>query len=240
MIPSSVTGVLAFLASVGPGYVYVRIRELWRPSVERTALREAAQMVVSGSLATLIGVVVALNLGKWWGFLEAHELAGHPGTYLATHPKKAGVALLVLLVVSYGLAALLARFGPGKGARVFPDSGWYASFERRLPKNHGIRATVELRDGRKVSGLILAFTAEQTPVDDRELTLVRAQDKPMHVVLPQSATETALDEDFIVLRGSEIANVAASFMPAEEIATRGRFRRAWGHLKLAVHELKRR
>jgi hypothetical protein len=236
VIPSSVTGVLAFLASVGPGYAYVRIRENWRPYVERTALRETAQIVVAGSLATLVAVVVTLYLGESWGFLDVSALAANPGYYLTTHPGKAGVALAVVLAVSYGLAVGIARFGPGRGARVFPDSGWYAGFERRLPRDHGIKATVELRDGRKIAGIIEAFTAEQTPVDDRELTLVRAQHEPM-MVWSRDGQESSLDEDFIVLRGSEILYVAASFVPAEPEPVSGRFKRTWAYARLALREL---
>lgn len=205
---------LAFLASVGPGYVYVRIRENWKPYVERTPFREAAQIVVTGSLATIVGVVVTLNMGRVLGFLDIDAFAQAPGHYLATHPLAAGWSALGVLLVSYGLAALVARYGPSRGARVFPDSGWYAAFERQLPENHGIKATVELRDGRKIAGVIQAFTAEQTPVDDRELTLVRATGTPMQV-LSQDGQVANLAEDFIVLQGSDILYIAATFVPTQ-------------------------
>jgi hypothetical protein len=104
VIPSSIAGVLVFLASVGPGYVYVRIRENWRPYVERTPLREAAQIVVAGSLATVAGVVVTLNVGKALNFLDTNALAERPGHYLTTHPAATGWSALGILIVSYGLA----------------------------------------------------------------------------------------------------------------------------------------
>ena len=213
MIPSTLTGVLAFLASVGPGYVYVRIAEQWRPYVQRTPLREAAEIVVSGSLATVVAVVVALIAGNATGFLDLHELAMHPDRYLVESPENAGLALLIVLVVSYGLAWALAANVPGKGPRVFPDSGWYAAFERKRPKDRAIVATAELRDGRKLTGLIKAFTAEQMPVDERELTLERTSVSRMLVLMPGSEQAEELDEDFIVLRGSEIVYVAATFAP---------------------------
>jgi Family of unknown function (DUF6338) len=213
VIPSTLTGVLAFLASVGPGYVYVRIAEQWRPYVQRTPLREAAEIVVSGSLATLVAVVVALIFGNLTGFLDLHELAVHPGHYLVESPENAGLALLIVALVSYGLAWALATNAPGKGSRVFPDSGWYAAFERKRPRDHAIVATAELRDGRKLTGLVKAFTAEQMPVDERELTLERTSVSRMLVLMPGSELPQELDEDFIVLRGSEIVYVAATFVP---------------------------
>lgn len=212
MIPSSLGGVLAFLASVGPGYLYVRVAERWRPYVQRTALREAAQIVVTGSLATLIGVVVVLIVGNAAEFLDVEHLYEHPGHYLVTQPNKAGLALVMLLFVSYGLAFVVARFSPGKGAEVFPDSGWYAAFERRLPPNNAIVATVELVDGRKVTGVVQSFTAEPGPVDDRELTLVRSTTDSMKVVFGDGE-ERELEDNMLLLRGSSIVYISASFVP---------------------------
>lgn len=217
MVPSTVVGVLVFVASVGPGYVYVKTADRWRPYAERTALRETAQIVVTGSIATVVGVVVALVLlGKHWHFIDLATLSRRPGNYIATNPGRAGVALAIVLLVSYGLAWLVARFAPGRGAEVFPDSGWFAAFERRLPRGHAIRATVELVDGRRVTGLVQAFTAEQTPVDDRELTLTKSLSSNMKVVLPPDSAETELNDQFIMLRGSDIRNISASYVPVVE------------------------
>ena len=124
--------------------------------------------------------------------------------------------LLIVLVVSYGSAALGAWLAPGKGARVYTDSGWYTAFERRLPENHGVRATVELRDGRKIVGAIREFTADATPVDDRELTLAKSADSAMKVWSPSTNQSVELTEDFIVLRGADVAYIAASFVRVKE------------------------
>jgi hypothetical protein len=62
--------------------------------------------------------------------------------------------------------------------------------------------------------VIQAFTAERTPVDERELTLVRSAGTPMRVSSPDGQT-VDLAEDFIVLRGSEILYVAATFVPTQ-------------------------
>jgi hypothetical protein len=169
--------------------------------------------VVTGSLATLVAVVVALLVGKIVGFLDVDAIAKAPGHYLITHPEDLVFALVVVFLVSYGLAWLVATYAPGKGPRVFPDSGWYAAFERMRPEGHVIVATAEMRDGRKLTGLVQSFTAEQTPTDDRELTLKRSTISSMQVLMPDGRQED-LNEDFIILRGSEIVYVAASFVPA--------------------------
>ena len=216
-MPSTVTGVLVFLASVGPGYVYVKVREQWRPYVERTPLREAAEIIVSGALATTVGVVVALIAARIFHFISLRGLANAPGHYLVVHPGRTGVGLVIVLVVSYGLAWAVAYLTPGKGPRVRPDSAWYGTFEHDRPKNHGIVVTAELRDGRAVTGAVRSFTAEQTPVDDRELTLAAPTDAPLRVRLP-NGEEASIRDTFIILRGSEILYVAGTYMPLKRAA----------------------
>jgi len=121
VVPTSLASVLVFVASVGPGYAYVRLVEQWRPYVQRTALREAAEIVVSGSIATIAGVIVALLVLERIGFIDSTALVADPLQYAAVAPGHVGVGLLIVVVTSYGLAALVARFQPGKGARVYPD-----------------------------------------------------------------------------------------------------------------------
>jgi hypothetical protein len=217
VIPTTLTGVLVFLASVGPGYVYVQVIERWRPLAQRSTFRETIEVIVAGSLATTVGVTVALIVGKQTGLLDVVALSRHPGNYLATHPARTGAALLVVLAVSYGAAWAVPRFAPGKGARVYPDSGWYGAFERRLPKGFGIVATVELKDGRSVAGAVSSFTAEQTPIDDRELVLAAPPGKAMAVRMPNGAT-SELNDQFILLRGDLVAYVSASYAPLESSA----------------------
>jgi len=211
VIPSTVTGLVVFLASVGPGYLYVRVAERWRPYRERTALREAAQIVVSGSLATLVGVVVALVVTRATSVLPDRDaFVEDAGRYLIFHPARVGLVLLIVLVVSYGLAYGLARYAPGRGAEVFPDSGWYGAFERNLPAGHGIVATVELRDGRTIAGVVRAFTAEPTPVDDRELMLMASFGGPM-IVRSADGVVASIPDQFVLLRGDEIRYVTATY-----------------------------
>lgn len=199
------------MASVGPGYVYVRVAERWRPYRERTVLREAAEIVVSGSLATLVGVVVALLVARVTDLLPDREaLIDGAGRYLVFHPGRMGLTLLIVLTVSYGLAWLVARFAPGRGAEVFADSGWYGALERKLPKAHGVVATVELQDGRTIAGVVRAFTAEPTPVDDRELMLASSGTSPMLVRTPDGRV-TSIDDQFVLLRGDQIRYITGKY-----------------------------
>jgi Family of unknown function (DUF6338) len=176
------------------------------------AIREAAEIIVAGALATTIGIVIALGLARLIKFLSLRGLAIHPGRYLVLHPGRGGIGVLIVLVVSYGIAWLVASYAPGKGARVYPDSAWYGAFEHDRPHDQGIFVTAELRGGRAVSGVLRSFTAEQTPVDDRELTLAAPIDGRLRVRNPNGATFEILDT-FIILRGSEILYIAGTYRP---------------------------
>jgi hypothetical protein len=79
VIPNTLLGIVVFAAAVGPGFLYVRIAELWRPYRERTPLREAAELVIVGSIASTAGVFVALILGDATGGLDTNKLAANVG-----------------------------------------------------------------------------------------------------------------------------------------------------------------
>jgi hypothetical protein len=214
MFPSTLLGVLAFLASAGPGYAYVKIAERWRRPAERTALREAMELLVIGSLATALGVLVALIVGDEGGFLDTVALAERPGRYMVTHPVELGAALLIILAISYGGAVLAALLIHKDRKRVYPDSAWWGAFERRLPAGHGVYATVGLKDGRAITGGVHSFTAEPVAVDDREIALAAPVNKPL-TVRRGDEEPIALADTLVLLRGSDIAYVSARYLPVQ-------------------------
>jgi len=245
VIPTSLLGIVAFAATVGPGYLYVRVAEQWRPLVERTPLKEAAELFVVGSIATALGVFVALVLvtplqtlsaaplsllaafampvggpvtvaclvvADQLGQLDVGQLISSGGSYALRTPRPIGAGVLTALVVSYGAAWTLATVIHRGRSKIYPDSAWYGAFERDLPKAHGIFATVELTDGRAITGAVRSFTAEQGSVDDREITLHAPADRPLEV-REVTGKVTSLSEDFILLRGSDIRYIAAQYAP---------------------------
>ena len=214
MIPSTLLGVLAFLASAGPGYAYVKIAERWRRPAEKTALREAMELLVIGSLATALGVLAALIAGDERGFLDTVALAERPGRYMVTHPLEIGAALLIVLVISYGGAVLAALLVHKGRRRVYPDSAWWGAFERRLPEGHGVYATVGLKDGRAITGGVHSFTAEPVAVEDREIALAAPGDQPL-IVRRGDEEPVALADRLVLLRGSDIAYVSARYFPVK-------------------------
>jgi hypothetical protein len=219
VIPSTILGLVVFAAAVGPGYTYVKTAERWRPASERTPLREAAEIVVTGSLATAVGVVVALLALDAIRGSELAAIAQDPARHLITHPAELAGGLVVVVVVSYGGSFGVAKLLHRGRLRVFSDSAWYGAFERDLPESHGIYATVGLRDGRAITGGVRSFTAEPGPVDDRELCLHAPSNQPMSV-RTADGWEGPLREQFVLLKGSDIQYIAGSYLPLVEDPTK--------------------
>jgi hypothetical protein len=218
VVPNTLLGILVFLAAVGPGYVYVRVADQWRPPIERSPLREAAELVVIGSVATTVAVVVALIIGDTTGLLDTARLAERPGTYLVTQPMRTGVSLAIVVLLSYGGAWLAANRFHGGGVKVYPDSAWYGAFERDLPTGYGIYATVELHDGRLITGAVRSFTAEPVPVDQREITLHAPYGAKLLVRSSGARDFEEISDAFILLKGSEVRYISARYRPLVESA----------------------
>jgi hypothetical protein len=217
VIPTTLLGVVVFAASVGPGYLYVALAERYRPPRERSALKEAAELVVVGSIATALGLAVALVAADETDLLDTRKLAADAGSYIVTNPARSSAALLIVLIVSYGSAALVSYLIHKGQKRVYPDSAWWGAFERDLPEAHGIYATAELADGRAVTGAVRNFTAESVEVSDRELTLHAPADGQL---LVRTGTEhQPLLDTYIILRGDQIKYVSARYLPLVEGST---------------------
>ena len=210
MIPNTLVGLIVFAAAAGPGYLYVRLTKLRAPRAAPTALEEAVEFVVVGALSSSVAVLLALAFGEWSNLIEPSDLADHPGRYAVDEPLRSLGALSVALAISYGVVWFVttqlihrgkATIGPG-------ESSWYAVFRRMLPDRRGVYVTAELRDGRAVAGLAIAYT-----VDDRgprELVL----SAPVNGTLWERTKDGAaiqLPDTFMVLQGDDVLSVSGRY-----------------------------
>ncbi len=212
MLPDTLLGLVVFAAGAGPGYLYVRLSQARQPRYERSTLEEAAEFVVFGALSSGLAVLLALTIGEATNLLNTKELAAEPARYAATEPLRSLVSLALVVAASHGGVWLLTTkvLHPG-GPTINPgETAWYGVFHRMLPDAHGVYATVELRDGRAVAGLVIAYTPE--PEAPRELVL----SKPVEGSLWLRDTEgnaVELPDTFIVLQGDDIAAVSGRYTP---------------------------
>ncbi len=215
MLPDTLLGLVVFAAGAGPGYLYVRLSQARQPRYERSTLEEAAEFVVFGALSSGIAVLLALAFGEATNLINTTALAAEPTRYVATEPLRSLFSLVIVVAISYGGVWLLTTkvLHPGDATISPGETAWYGVFHRMLPKDHGVYATVELRDGRAVAGLVIAYTPE--PDDPRELVLSR----PVNGKLWMRDTDrkaVELPDTFIVLQGEDIAAVSGRYTPTAE------------------------
>jgi hypothetical protein len=218
-MPETLVGLVVFAAGAGPGYVFIRIAERWTPRQERSALLEAAELVVVGATATAIAVLFVLAIATCTGWIDGNQLIADRFTYAIKEPARSLGALIVVLVISYGGAALIAYLlytphGVPKEDRklIRPnDTVWYGVFSRDLPARHAVWITVEMKDGRLVSGLLRAFPTGDE--DRRELAL--APPKGGHIEMVNSSTgmRSTLTSDALILTESDIRNIHVRYTP---------------------------
>jgi hypothetical protein len=203
VISDTLFGIVAFAATAGPGYVYVRLAERREPRHDRSSLQEAAELVLVGGLATTIGLFpLARDLEpRWRGGSraprrECPELSAHP-TWAQpiappARPRDQSRGGWLVARIQWGK--------PGKTGHIQPsDSAWYAAFRRQAPKDHGVLVTITMRDESAVTGLLGAFTVP--PVTDREILLNAPKDRPLYVQQPNGV--------LLALRRPNVVSLAA-------------------------------
>lgn len=212
MIPSNLAGLVLLVASLGPGYIFVRVVEVRGPRPPRSTFFEAVEMAIVGAVVTTIVACFVLAIGDAFGWLDVSRMLTKSEGYFDAHPLRVLAAVLVTLAVSYVGAALpwaIGRFRTRSTAAAVHkpgDAGWQEMFVTRRPPGTTVVATVELRDGRKLSGQVHGFSS--VAHDNRELALGR----PIVAGTPPTVTGDTL----IVLREQDIAYVSVRYLQASD------------------------
>jgi hypothetical protein len=236
VIPSTLVGVLVFAASIGPGYVWVRIAERRQARQERSALLEAAELVVIGGLASTIAALLVVVTGEQLDLLDPVRLSRDGGEYLISAPERALGAVAASLFVAYAGAAAAARLWYWRAPPTLEHG--YSAFHKilqpgrpqttvRPPKIDRLPyVTVGLRNGLAIAGWSYAYTVEPVEPERRELVLAT----PIRVRSAGAADFIDVDDQLVYLNGSEIVTVSVTYhrIPPEAPPARRRFGRLRG------------
>jgi hypothetical protein len=191
------------------------VAERRKPRAERSDLVEAVEMVAIGAFASLAAATVVLLIGDWTGWLEPSRIARDAGDYLVAHPLRGLGALLAVLALGYVLALGAAHLSHRKSpVAVAPGAtAWYLAFWStrarggvRPTAKHLAAVTVELRDNRRVVGMLASFTAEAA--DDRELVLAA----PILTQVTRAHPLDRIDDAFLVLHERDMASISGRFI----------------------------
>lgn len=214
MIPDSLAGLLLFAASLGPGYIYIRVAERRVPRAERTQLLEAAELLVIGSLITTVVTMLVVFGVRRFGLINVETVRSEGLGYLLLHPLHGLGTLGAIFLLSYavgGLAALVVNWDEKPSQQ--PGTVWREVLGQDKDTHDAI-ATVELRDGRTLQGQLATYTLDASS-GPRELAL-RA---PMCQRQPRSNKVDGMGGDFLILLEEDVLYVAVKYQRKPEAPT---------------------
>ncbi len=214
MIPSTVVGLVILAATAAPGRIYERRAEQRAPRPQRSTTSEIVELIVIGEMATLAAVLVVLLVTQLTGTIDVGDLIDHPRRYAGDHPAPIVISSIGALALSYAAADAAARFfypvsSPEErrqGGGFSPHSIWYdVLWESRPSRRHGAVATVELKNGFRITGVVASFTAEDA--DNRELALR----EPIAMKAPGGDAVRFEGGDFVLIREGAIRFIAGRY-----------------------------
>ena len=235
MIPGTLAGLLVFAASIGPGYVWVRIEEKRRPRPERTPLLEAAELFFVGATASTVAFLTVLVAGDRLDVLDPDRLAQDGVSYLLREPERGLGSVALALLLAYGGTAIVARirFRNQLPTIQLGGSAWHTilnpSGSVSTPRDPRIDRlayiTVGLKSGIAVAGWPYVYTVEPSQSVDRELVLAN----PIHVRAADASDFVPIKDQLVYLNGADIVSISASYyrVPPEPPAPRFRRLRDW-------------
>jgi hypothetical protein len=208
VIPDSLLGLLLFVGSIGPGFVWVLYAERRRPREERSAILEAAELAFVGVACTGISTLLVLAVIDAWDSLDVDtsRLGSDGVTYIAEEPIKGLGTLLVILAFSYAIARVAARVKYGSTEPVVVGLNAWDEMFALSEYQQMVYATAELRDGRCFAGWVYGWDAGSA-AGRRELTL----QAPISVRLPGGEATEVKGADFLALHQDEIVWLSAAW-----------------------------
>jgi hypothetical protein len=213
LIPTTLLGLVVFAASLAPGYVWTRVAEVRLPRHQRTQLLEAAELVFIGSAfsAVAFSAVYAISLST--SLIDADELAASGTDYFVRHPWRATVPFAGALLAASALAGLSARvlYRTHKRTIRHGYSAWH--WAMRDLEDRVTYATVDLRDGTSVAGVLWLQTAGDVPVTDRELVLARVNGIPLSLKRPGDTNFYEIRDQALLIQGPDVLNLAVNYLP---------------------------
>jgi Family of unknown function (DUF6338) len=211
VIPSTALGLVVFLAALGPGYAYLRVAERRGVRPERSGLVEGIELAVVGAFATTIALLAVVWAADQGNVVDVYTFTAHPRHYLQDHPLRLLWLVALVLMVGYGLAWCAARtIYFRKGPDIVPGgTAWGDAFNGGTRPYDVTLITVELRDGRRVTGALGGFTTDAG--QNRELLLV----KPIRVRLPGSTSETDISDSFLIVREGDALAISGRYVEGQ-------------------------
>lgn len=203
---------LAVLLCLLPGWVYSRLEG--RPRTARSSLGELFEVVGAGAVASGLTVLTYVTITGHWDLpvVQPSELTE---LYVRRNPTRTSWSVAVVVAVACGLGALAAKVQrelrqrqTGERSTYLPETPLWVSALGGKPETV---VTVELRDGRKVSGYLEGYDIDADGSPSVFLSPPVKVDHPSAVRPVLRRRVAAEADDFshhsITIPGSEIVAV---------------------------------
>jgi Family of unknown function (DUF6338) len=182
-------------------------------------LLEVAELIVIGGLFSTVAFLGVISFASWVSWIDTDGLAADGSDYVIRHPTRGLSVVLVGLAIAYTGAFAVARWVvyrdyPPRIGHGF--SAWNSTLVPQDP-DHAAYATVDLRDGTTVVGWVQQVTTGEVPLAERDLVVVAALGKPLKVRPPKTATFFDSPDRAIILNGSDVLAVSASYYSMTEL-----------------------
>jgi Family of unknown function (DUF6338) len=168
-------------------------------------------MAVVGASFSVLAAIIVLLISDATSWLNAKALADETAHYALQHPLRGPAALAAVFVIGYAGAAIAAHLlYPSKQGRVRPGAvPWHHVFLDDRPDESAVFVTAHLRDGKKIAGVLAAYSLEQD--DNREIALVA----PLALQINNDPPKR-LEQSFVILRESDLLYIAGHYLGRDE------------------------
>jgi hypothetical protein len=210
VIPGTLLGLVALAAALGPGYLYVRRAELHHNRPVQSQLGELVEMVVIGGAASLLAAGLVLGSASSLNFINTTSLHKDPSNYLLAEPWRCFLVTACFYALAYAVAYTASRVvhRRTKPAIVPGATGWTQAMRASVPDGKAVAIHIELRDGRKLAGVLAGFSSAVEP--NREIVLRR----PIKA-MGGSGKTVDLNDDFMALREEQISLLSGRYINTE-------------------------
>lgn len=231
-MPTTVSGLLLFVALLTPGFVYLVRTESRLPGQRYTVLRETALVVSVSLLANSLVLGLLGILRSLWpsGTPDTGLIVQDPGTYFRSHYVMVMLWGAGLLLAAVAVAALIAVPPAWSGrllsrSKTWPipaihtaierrqrnpiaaESGWGRAFFRHPERQ--VHLGLRQVDGTYLYGRLLTFSPQIEENDDRSLQLVG----PVEIRTPSAKNPEPMDADVVVVSANAIKTMSVHYLP---------------------------
>lgn len=171
-MPSTLTGLLVFLALLLPGFAFVTLLRRGRPGYRLSVLQETASIAVASVLAELavLGMFVLVHTWARTWTPDVGQLITAPRGYLAAHYPMVFLWAAGLLLVACVLAGVAGGVLARRPVHESAVSAWWTLFED-WPQGRTPQVQCELDDGSYVAGELGDWNTWSEDSPDRDIIL---------------------------------------------------------------------